>query len=531
MALPEPNTAWPPAPWDVAYDAYAENEAWYIGDTDALEKLYRKAAQQNTADYSRRGTPMKGGVVGAASRMFWGRPIPPGQSRTRLHIPAPADLATLSSDLLFSEPPEVQLAVAATRGKAASAVAASPTKEQLRLDLIANSDAAHAMFNTMGELKAVHGATVITSAWDLDINDHVWLESTAVDVIVPEFRKGKLLAFTAWSAYKTNSVVWRHLERHSIGAIEHALYEGTENNIGRRIPLAERPETAYLATMVNKDSVILTGIDKLTGSYNLNMPTRAWRKKGELAFAGRSDFAGLHPLFDALDECMSSWMRDLKLGGGKILVPDSVLTPNGIGQGASFDMGQEAFAGLNMPGDMSKLSIDKVQFEIRVDEHERTAFALYREILRASGYSQSAWGDYASGSAQTATEVNDRDKASERTRDKKALYDKAAIAEQAQVALELDGILFPGKGGGKFDKPTVVFPDVSQVDPEKLARTLQYISAAGAASTRTLVDMLHPEWEEDAVDKEAARIRAELGSPAPDPSTFTGLDDIEGATN
>lgn len=523
MALPEANTAWPPAPWDYAYRAYAENEAWYLGDTDALEKIYRRASQ--TVDYARRGQPMQGGIVGAASRMFWGRPVPSGQSRTRLHIPAAADLSTLSSDLLFSEPPEVQLAVAQVAGASASRLAAGPSAQQQRLDIIANSDAAHAMFNTMGELKSALGAAVITSAWDTDIADNVWLECTAVDVVVPEFRKGKLIACTMWTEYRKDAVYWRHLERHEPGMIEHALFQGTADNLGRRIPLTERAETAYLAKMVNKDSLVLTGIDGLTASYNLNMPTRSWRKKGELAFAGRSDYAGLHPLFDALDECMSSWMRDLKLGGGKILIPEAALQTTGVGAGGSFDMGQEAFAGLNMPGEVGKLSIDKVQFEIRVDEHERTAFALYREILRASGFSQSAWGDYASGSAMTATEVNGRDKASERTRAKKALYDKTAIAEQAAVALELDGILFSGKGGGKFEKPSVVFPDVSQVDPETMARTIQLLDAAGAASTRRKVELANPDWTEDQVDEETGRIRADVGT-APDPATFTGFDPI-----
>ncbi|TFC92051.1 MULTISPECIES: capsid protein [Cryobacterium] len=522
MALPAANTAWPPAPWDLAYRAYAENEAWYLGDTDALEKIYRRAEQ---GDYSRRGTPMRGGIVGTASRMFWGRPVPAGQTRTRLHIPAAADLSTLSSDLLFSEPPEVQLAVAEVSGASASILVAGPSKEQQRLDLIANSDAAHAMFNTMGELKSALGATVITSAWDTDVADHVWLECTAVDVVVPEFRKGKLIACTMWTEYQSGSVFWRHLERHEPGRIEHALYQGTADNVGRRIPLEERPETAYLAKMVDGDSAILTGITGLTASYNLNMPTRSWRKKGELAFAGRSDYAGLHPLFDALDECMSSWMRDLKLGGGKILVPDAALQSNGIGAGGSFDMGQEAFAGLNMPGEVGKLAMEKVQFDIRVDEHEATAFALYREILRASGFSQSAWGDYSSGSAQTATEVNDRDKASERTRAKKTLYDKVAIAEQSAVALELDGILFPGKGGGYFERPTVVFPDVSQIDPEKLARTIQLLDAAGAASTRRKVELANADWTDAQVDEETERIRTDRGT-VPDPATFTGFEPI-----
>lgn len=505
MPIPAPNTPWLPQPWDFAYKAFAENEAWWIGDTAKLEQLYRREEQ---ATHHRRGTPMRGGVVGAASRMFWGRPVPAGENRTRIHVPAPADLATLASDLVFAEPPTVKLD---EKNKQASA----------RLDLIANSDDAHATFNQMGEQKSALGAAVLVTRWDTAVEDHAWLETVAADVVIPVFRSGRMVEVTMWTEYVDGNVYWRHLEHHAIGYIEHALYQGTAENLGRRVPLTERAETAGFAALVNAQSVIVTGIDRLTASYNPNMPTAAWRKKGVLAHTGRSDFAQLHPLFDWLDETFSSWMRDLRQGAGKILVPEAVLDFGGIGKGASFDMGREVFAGLNMPGDPSKVAIDKVQFDIRVEEHERTAFAIYREILRKAGFSPSAWGEYSGGSEMTATEVQDRKSASERTRDKKILRDRAAIARQSAVALELDGMLFPGKGGGRFDLPTVEFPDVSQESPEVLARTLSLLDAAGAISTEQKVRRANPDWEDSEVNAEVAAIRAERGT-APDPATFDG---------
>ncbi|WP_394685349.1 hypothetical protein [uncultured Microbacterium sp.] len=516
MPIPDENTAWPPKPWDDAYKTYAENEAWYLGDTAALERMYT-ADRQAQATHTRRGQSMRGGLVGAASLMFWGRPVPANENRTRIHVPAAADLATLSSDLVFAEPPEAML----TAGTAKSA--------QERLDLIANSEDAHATYNTMGELKAALGAVVITTMWDTTVADHAWLQVNAADVVIPTFRHGHLVECTMWTAFADGQTIYRHLEHHEVGSIEHALFRGTANNLGKRVPLQERSETEPYAALVNADSRILTGIDRLTASYNPNMPTRAWRKKGVLAYTGRSDFANLHPLFDALDETFSSWMRDLRQGAGRILVPDAMLDYLGPGMGASFDMGREVFAGLNTPGDPTKVALDKVQFDIRVEQHERTAFALYREILRAAGYSQSAWGDYSGGGqggTQTATEVDDRNKASERTRDKKILYDKAAIARQASVALELDGKLFPGKGGGRFDQPVVTFPDVSQEDPEKLARTLSLLDAAGAISVWEKVARANPDWDDTQIKVEVGRIREDRGT-APDPATFAGGESAE----
>jgi A118 family predicted phage portal protein len=516
MALPEPNSAWPPPAWADAYATYAENEAWYLGDVDKLTKVYNR--QQSTRPWYRVGGQVReGGLVGAMSRFFWGRPVPAGQSRTRLHVPAAADLATLSSDLMFSEPPEVML-------PSTDNEQAGLKNAQQRLDVIANSDEAHAMYNEMGELKAALGATVIVPEWNTTYSDHVRLAHYGVDVVVPEFEGRYLTAATMWTEFVDGSKYYRHLERHEIGRIEHALYLGSADKIGNRVPLQERPETAHLAALVNAESSILTGIDRLTVSYNLNMPTMAWRKRGVLANAGRSDFAQLHPLFDALDETWSSWMRDLKQGAGKVLVPESALQAGPMGSGAVFDSSQEFFTGLNAPGALDSLSFDKVQFEIRVEEHERTAYAIYREILRKAGYSPSAWGDYGTGGQITATEIDDRSKGSERTRDKKALYDKAALSQQASVALELDGKLFPGKGGGRFDGITVRFPEVSQEDPEKRARTLQLFDAARSISTemRVRARVQGENLTEAQILEEVDRVKQEQGTPAPDPALFTG---------
>lgn len=510
MPIPEPNTPWLPAPWDFAYKAYAENDAWYTGDVDALQKLYQRSGTTRTT-HIRHGQAMQGGVVGAASRFFWGRPVPANENRARLHVPAAADLATLASDLVFAEPPEVKL-----DGK--------DKKAQDRLDLIANGDEAHAMFNQMGELKSALGAVALVTRWDTEVADHAWLEAAAADVIIPTFRSGRMIECTLWSEYVKGTVYYRHLEHHAVGYIEHALFEGKADNLGHRVPLNVIPETAMYADLVNADSVIETGIDRLTVVYNPNIVTAAWRKKGVLAHTGRSDFAQLHGLFDWLDETFSSWMRDLRLGAGRILVPEAALDYNGLGQGASFDAGREIFAGLNAPGDPNKIAFDKVQFDIRVEEHEKTAFGIYREILRKAGFSQSAWGDYNSTSQMTAREVEDRDKASERTRDKKILQERVAISRAASVALEIDGLIFPGKGGGRFDQPTVVFPDVSQEDPEKLARTLTLLDTAAAISLEQKVRRANPDWADEQVAAEVTAIRAERGN-APDPATFDGDDE------
>lgn len=432
--MPAANTPWPPNAWAPAYAQYAENDAWLTGDTKALAGLY---GGQGGATHTRAGVAHRGGLVGAASRLMWGRPIPAGEQRTRVHLPIPADLATLASDLQYSDPPVTSIADGGNK---------VDEKTTARLDLILNSDSHHAMLNSMGEIKSALGATVVLPRWDKDLEDHMWLDYAAADTVIPVFRHGRLVEVSLWTDWLDGHVHYRHIEHHQVGSIEHALYQGTTTNFGRRVDLAAHPSTEYLVTLVDGTSRIATGIDRLTAAYLPNAPALAWRNQAELKDAGRSDFNQLPPLFDNADEAWSSWMRGLKIGSAKLIVPESYLRSNGPGAGASFDALQEMFVGLNIPGRADGLQLSAHQFKIRTREHKDTLDEITGQILQKAGFSPSAWGlGEKTGSQATATEIKHREQRAETTRSKKNLYDRRVLSRMGSVALELDGILFPGR--------------------------------------------------------------------------------------
>lgn len=507
MPMPAANTPWPPTAWAPAYAQYAENDAWLTGDTKTLATIY--SGQNRQATHTRAGVAHRGGLVGAASRFMWGRPVPANEHRTRVHLPIPADLATLASDLQYSDPPVTSLTDEGNE------------RTQERVDLILNSDDHHAVLNSMGEIKSALGATTIIPRWDTALEDHVWLDYAAADTAIPVFRHGRLIEVTLWSEWVDGQTYYRHLEHHTVGAIEHALFRGTQNSLGRRIPLQERPETEHLANQVDNDSRILTGIDRLTAGYLPNAPALSWRRQGVLRDAGRSDFNQLAPLFDNADEAWSSWMRDLKLGAGKLIVPESYLRSNGPGAGASFDLMQEMFVGMNIPGKSDEMTLSAHQFAIRVEEHKQTLENITTQILQKAGYSPSAWGlGDKTGSQATATEIKHREQRTETTRSKKNLYDRKVLSRMGSVALELDGILFPGKGGGRYDL-NVVFPPISRVDPKVEAETIGLLNVAKAISTETAVRRANPDWDDDQVNDEVSRIQGSADAKqSPDPFTL-----------
>lgn len=481
MGLPASGATWPPEEFVPAYEQMRVNDAWYTGDTDALHDVYSRGYQPRPSQYA-------GGIVGGLARMFWGRPQPRDQHRTRLHVPVPADLATTSADLLFSESPRFIMP-------------GDQEKAQDRLEQIVNTPSVHASLLEAAEVSAALGGVYLRIVWDEDYTDRVMIDPVHADKAVPEWRWGRLTAVTFWETIEDDGKrVFRHLERHESGRILHGLYAGDQADLGKAIPLESHPATeSYL-------DEVQTGVNGLTATYVPNIrPSRQWRGNSNLSPFGRSDFEGIAPLFDALDEVYSAWMRDIRLAKARLVVPQAMLDNRGRGQGAQFDDDQEIFSGMDMLGKVGDAGITAHQFDIRVSEHRESATEIMRAILRSAGYSASTFGDDPMAVSTTATEVKARERMSERTRDKKSRYWASSLGPFLRTLLEVDALVFRS-GVMVSDIPQIKFQETTQKDPLELAQTANQLRASEAASTETLVRMLHPNWDGEAIDAEVARI-------------------------
>ncbi|WP_445269590.1 phage capsid protein [Streptomyces sp. DSM 41634] len=491
MPLPNNGAPWPPPALARPYRQIRIDDAWYSGQHERLAAAYRTSAARRDG-----------------RRRLWGRDRDQQQSLPdhRLHIPLPGDIAGASADLLFAEPPVLTVSDPVT---------------QDRLDELAESDGIANALLEAAEVCAALGGVYLRITWDRSLADRPLLTSVHPDSAVPEMRWGRLSAVTFWHELtSTSATVWRHLERHSPGWIEHALYEGSPDNIGTRVPLTEHPEVADLAASLGPAGDALpTGIERLTAAYVPNIrPDRANRG----SVFGRSDYgAPLYDLFDALDTTWSSWVRDIRLARARLLVPDGYLRDHGPGRGASFDDDREIWTLLNIPPtEQSGAGITLSQFAIRVDEHERTSAATTRQAVQSAGYSLGTFGldDQA---AVTATEIRARDRRSMTTRKKKARYWSPELGDILYAMLLLDRALFSPRIVP--ERPTVAFGPVVSEDSASLAQTLSLLQQAQAVSTLTKVQMLHPDWDSPAVHEEVDRILMETGQAVPDPIQMGAL--------
>ncbi|MEU3710498.1 phage portal protein [Streptomyces catenulae] len=491
MPLPDSNAPWPPPQLAPMYREMRVDDAWYSGDRTKLAEIYQHHPQREDG-----------------RRRLWSRnrAPQPGKRDTRLHIPLAGDIATTSADLLFSEPP---------------AFTVPDTGAQDRLAELVDVGGIENTLLEGAEVAAALGGAYLRVTWDTSLAPRPLLTAVHADAAVPRFRWGQLTEVTFWHELASDgSTVWRHLEHHEPGRILHGLYEGTVDSLGRRVPLTEHPEVADLAASLGPEGdAIETGIPELTAAYMPNIrPNR--RHRGSPL--GRSDYAApLHDLMDALDETWSSWLRDIRLGRARLIIPDGYMRDHGPGSGASFDDDREIWQGLNIPPTEGG-GITLSQFAIRVAEHQSTADSLVQQAIRSAGYSAQSFGLGDQGAAVTATEVTARERRSMITRGKKSRYWRPALAHVLLVMLRLDRAMFTP--GLVVDRPRVTFGDGVSEDPQTVAQTLSLLQQAQAVSTDTKVRALHPDWDDTDVQAEVDRILTETGAAVPDPMQAGVLD-------
>lgn len=504
MPLPDRDQEWPPPHIKPEMKLYEQHGAWYAGDPERLAKVYGAGPAPGFGQDPKgwdRLTHRLAGVASKATRTFWGTPTPLGQSRSvKLHVPVASDIAATSADLLFSEPPTLTV----------------PGKAQKRLDKIMHEAGVYGALLEAAEIGSAYGGVYLRGGWDIDLYDHPVLSVLPPDSAIPEFRYGKLTAVTFWRVlHEEDRKVWRHLERHEKGRVFHGLFLGTEDRLGRAIPLEEHPETEIYAEKIEEDGGFDTFYPRgLLVSYVPNMrPHRLLRGTS----LGRSDYQGVEPLMDALDEVWTSLLRDIRLGKGRVIVPEVFLDNTGRGRGGAWDPDREIYSGLGMlppPGGSAGM-LTLSQFEIRVAEHVDSGKALTSQIIRGAGYSAQTFGETDNSKAVTATEIHSRERRSFSTRGRKIGYWNPSLRWLPDMLLSVDHGVFGTKVAAQ--RGQVEWPDGVMPDPEALSRTLDLLNRAQAVSLDTKVRMVHPDWDDVQVREEMRRMRDELGLTVPDP--------------
>lgn len=533
MPLPDRTTVWPPKHLERSYEAYQVWNAWYAGDTEALQALYATNRLMTASS-----------LWGQVKRMFWGTPTPTTTSQrpNKLHVPIASEIARMSSMLLFSEMPDVHFGDMDRDADDAGLTKKTGLAATERLTELLD-DNAHARLLEGAEYAAALGGCFWRVSWDqVAVPGRPFITTVSPDAAVPEFRWGRLTAVTFWhelDPVESAAGVYRLLERHEPGTIEWGLYRSANMaQLGQRVPLSDHPDTAHLGFAVNEQAQVETGSTLLTAVYMPNMqPNRMWRTDPHAKNLGRSDFDGAEPLMDALDEAETSYNRDIRLSKTRIMVPKGMLQTNGPGLGSVFNADQEVFTELGdqigslnptAQGGAVESFIKTFQPVIRWQEHVKTTEHLINRIYAACGYSAQSFGEEGNV-AITATEATMQEKVSVLTRQAKILQARPQLRHLFAALLDVDEFVYGGPGRGEA-LPDIEFADAAAENPKILAETLNQLNLSESASIRTRVEIWNPDWDEEQIMAEVDRIREDYSMlPFPKPAMLWAAQSATGS--
>jgi A118 family predicted phage portal protein len=495
MPLPSnPRAPWPPKEWAPLQKDLDEASVWYGGDPKKLADFYTSTERQMSPTDQIR---------------LWGRrrfdltkPKP-----KRLHVPVAADVAAASADLLFGEAPTLTIPEAHQANASSEAKAAED-----RLGVIVEDNDIIPALLEGAEVCAGIGGIYLRPVWDQQVADFPMLDIVHADRSIPEFRFGVLTAVTFWTVlHDDNNVVVRHLERHESGVILHGLYVGDDSTLGAKVPLTADAATAELEDVVQ----LPAAINGLAVRYVPNvLPNRKHRRWP----VGRADTSGSETLMDAIDETFTSWLRDIRVGQARIVVPSEFMDRAGRGAGATFDGDREVFTTLDIdPNHMANAGITPVEFIIRHEAHLATSLALFDRIVTTAGYSPQTFGLHIEGAAESGTALRVREGRTLRTKSRKERYFDQAVADVGEIMLIIDREVL-GHSDTQVMRPRLGFADSLINDPSELAQTIDLLARANAVSIETRVRMAQPDLDEPEVIAEVRRIRDDQGLNLPDPT-------------
>lgn len=492
MSLPYDKQEFPPKQWQGIYYKYAEWSAWYASNTEQLINVY---SDHMCMPY----TPENKFNMNTIKRDI----------ETYLHVPIASDISATSANLLFGEQPVIRISEAQEKNASASAKAT-----QERLDYLLNKGEVYNKLIESAESASALGGVFLKPNWDTDFIDIPIIDIVQVDNALPYFRWGLLESVLFHKTIlEDKNKIFRLCEYHEKGKYYNALYVGSEDNFGKRISLQYLPQTAEL------EDEVKTGINDIMVRYIPNIkPNRMIRGSG----LGNSDYQGNEGLFDSIDQVYTSWIKEIKLGQARIIVPEQWLErTNGE---FNFNVNKEIFTALDIdPLSAKGQGINQVQFDLRVDEHKTTVEQLIMQAVSDAGYSPQTFGININGANESGTALNIRERKSSITRGKKQIFFRQALQDILQMLLIIDKAIFKTPGIEPLT-PSVEFQDSLEFNLEQTSTTIEMLNRAQAISTKTKVQMAHPNWSAEEIETEVLAILQETGIP----SASMDIDSIPG---
>lgn len=330
------------------------------------------------------------------------------------------------------------------------------------------------------------------------------------------------------------NAVYRHLEIHVDGAVEHVVFRGTKDRIGGTVPLAAHPETEELAAVLGEDvngrAVWNHGLPRLMG--------RIVNRRGRDRRVGVSEFAGIRDYLLDLNEAVSIAAENARLTAKKrVVVPESSarastgpeLVDRGDGslvpvQRATFDAGEDVLIADTLNEELGRESTPP--FKVLEYSFDATALIAHKRDLVESALTRTGLTPQTvgirvegEGFAVSGTSLRFRLIPTDKAAKGKGRELDAELPRILQRAELVDALPEAAGGFGRVYADTETPPTVKRAnplpnDPVEDATVESTLVGSGVRSVETSVRSQHPEWTEELIAAEVARIRDERKATA-----------------
>lgn len=408
--------------------------------------------------------------------------------------PLPVRISQAYADYLFSEKATIK---------------AENEKDQERLDEIyQENDFDSRLHEVHEEYVSVEGE----AWWRVRVDKTVaatplveWCSRTAV---IPLIEAGKLVAAAFWCCLPhsdDDDTRYRLFEIHADNVRYLHLYRGKEDNLGQRVPLTERTETANLAEEWVHGLPILAG--RVTnGPY-----------KGDMV--GRSDYDKIADMLLALNEATTIGAKNVRLVGRKRLFVSSALrkpteTSGGKATLLAVDDDVVQYEGaMVQQGSETVPPVKQIEYKLDAEDLIKYKDDLVNTVLTRVGLVPQLIGDEAKGQAVSGLELKLRFLPSVNAGKGRGRQWIKAIREAVMRVMLVDALPQEMEGNGyqytTTDIPSVTLGSILPQDEEELVRINATAVTAEIRSKYTAIAAQHPDWDEAQIITELNRIKAE----------------------
>ena len=263
-----------------------KNELWYRGDPVELEQYFKQVAQVSLDGYS----------IIPATRFWAAAPIGNPLIR-KMHSGLPRMIADKLASIVAEDmhDPDMDGAYLSRW-------------EEISEDISFQQILKDAIVKVLSE-----GDGAFKVCVDPELSKLPLLEFFAGNDLSYTYKRGKLIEIQFYTEYIKAAKTYRLVERYGKGYVRYELQDMLEKVVDLKL----LTETANLIDV------------SFEGDYIMAVPLKfyksaKWDDRGDSIFEGKSD------MFDALDECISTWMDALRAGRVKQYIPETMIPRNEV---------------------------------------------------------------------------------------------------------------------------------------------------------------------------------------------------------